>query len=140
MIEREVLPALREAIAGKSETDAVAAILAFVQKGFAYKTDHNQFGYERPFFPDENFYYPYNDCEDRSFIFELLVRKLTGLDVVVLNYPNHAATAVCFSGEVAGDAVNWRGKRYVVCDPTYIGAGIGKAMPDFRDVRPEINR
>ena len=139
-MESDVIPSLRMAVDGKPEVEAVGIILSFVQRAFGYKTDHQQFGYERPFFPDENFYYPYNDCEDRSFLFESLVRRLVGLDVVVLSYPNHAATAVCFSGDVAGDAVVHKGKRYVVCDPTYIGAGIGRAMPDFRGVSPEINK
>lgn len=139
-METDVIPALRIAIDGKNEREAVGRILAFVQHAFAYKTDHRQFGRERPLFPDENFHYPYNDCEDRSFLFELLVRRLTGLDVVVLSYPGHAATAVCFNGDVPGDAVNLQGKRYVICDPTYIGAGISIAMPDFRGIAPEINR
>jgi hypothetical protein len=30
------------------------------------------------------------------------------------------------------------GKRFVVADPTYIGADLGMAMPQFANVRPEI--
>ena len=43
------------------------------------------------------FYYPYCDCEDRSVLYSYLVRNLLKLDVVLLDYPNHIATAVCFN-------------------------------------------
>ena len=30
------------------------------------------------------------------------------------------------------------GKRYTICDPTYIGADIGMCMPKYISVQPEI--
>ncbi|MBQ0057030.1 MAG: hypothetical protein KBT20_05165 [Bacteroidales bacterium] len=133
-----VLEVLKQGIAGKSETEAVQYILNWCQKAFDYATDDEQFGYEKPFFVEEMFYYPKSDCEDRSILFSYLVRQLTGLKVVLLDYPNHIATGVKFSGDVKGDNVTKGSTRYVICDPTYIGASIGMAQPSFRNVKPEI--
>ena len=84
------------------------------------------------------FYYPYCDCEDRAVLYSYLVRNLLKLDVVLLDYPNHIATAVCFNENVSGDFVTVEGKKYIVCDPTYIGASIGKAMPQFKRVAAKV--
>lgn len=138
-MERQVLPPLRNAIIGKSELEAANILLHFVQTAFEYKSDLEQFGYERSFFKEELFYYPYSDCEDRAILFSHLVRKLMGLDVVFLHYPNHACTAVRFKADVAGDYVMVNGQKYVVCDPTYINANVGKCQPPFVGVQPEVH-
>lgn len=73
-------------------------------------------------------------------LFSYLVRKLLGLDVVLLDYPNHIATAVCFKGNVGGDYLMVNGRKYTVCDPTYIGASIGMTMPKFKTVAAKVLR
>ena len=133
-------PALRQSIKGKTKKDAVDILLDFVQTAFEYKTDQEQFGKERPLFGDETLFYPYCDCEDRSILFSILVRELVGLEVVLLNYPEHLATAVCFNENVEGDYFVLDGKRYVVCDPTYIGSHVGEAMPNFKNAKATIIR
>ncbi|MCI6106963.1 MAG: hypothetical protein MSS89_06585 [Prevotella sp.] len=133
-----LLSSLAPIVEGKSETEAANLLINFVQTGFKYATDQEQFGYEKPFFVEELFYYPYCDCEDRSVLYSYLVRNLLKLDVVLLDYPNHIATAVCFNENVSGDFVTVEGKKYIVCDPTYIGASIGKAMPQFKRVAAKV--
>ncbi|MDR0989099.1 MAG: hypothetical protein LBM06_06535 [Prevotellaceae bacterium] len=137
-VREALFAALQPAIRGKSEAEAANILISFVQTAFDYKTDPDQFGYEKPFFIEELFYYPYSDCEDRAMLYSYLVRELLGLEVVLLDYPQHIATAVAFKGEVAGDYVVVSGRRYTVCDPTYIGAPIGQAMPQFRNVKAKI--
>ena len=120
--------------------EATNILLNFVQTAFDYKTDDDQFGYEKYFYPEELVAYPYSDCEDRSAMFGWLVKEYLGLPVVALSYPNHLATAVYFGEQtaVSGDYVMFDNKKYYVCDPTYIGASIGMAMRDFKNVTPEI--
>ncbi len=130
-VKKVLYPALRKQLAGKTEAEAANILLNFVQTAFDYKTDQEQFGYERPLFGDEIFYYPYSDCEDRSILFSILVRELLKLDVVMLHYPGHLATAVHFPDEVSGYYFMVKNKKYVVCDPTYIGAPVGDCMPQF---------
>ena len=139
-LAQEVLGTLRPLVQGKGEVDAANLLLNFVQTGFKYTTDEEQFGFEKPFFVEELFYYPACDCEDRSVLFGWLVRELLGLDVVYLDYPNHIATAVQFKGDVKGDFLTVDGKRYTVCDPTYIGASIGMTMPNLRSAGVSILR
>ena len=90
---------------------------------------------------DENFYYPACDCEDRAILFSNLVKDLlSGLDAVLLDYPNHIASAVRFNEDISGDYILLDGKKYLICDPTYIGAPIGMCMDRFKSVPPEIIR
>lgn len=137
-VANTVLSTLHPLVEGKSEADAANLIINFVQTGFDYATDNEQFGYEKPFFVEELFYYPQCDCEDRAVLYSFLVRNLLGLDVVLLDYPNHIATAVCFNDNVQGDFVTVGGKKYIICDPTYIGAPIGRAMPQFKTVAAKV--
>ncbi|MDE6485854.1 MAG: hypothetical protein K2L14_10735 [Duncaniella sp.] len=139
-VKSKLYPVLREAIEGKSKKSAANVLLHFVQTGFEYMTDGDQFGIERPMFPDESFYYPYNDCEDRAILFSVLVRELLGLDVVLLHYPGHLATAVRFDEPVGGNYFEIDGAKYTVCDPTYINSDVGMAMPQFKSTGAEIMR
>lgn len=139
--KENVVETIRQRTKGENlnALDGVRKILSFIQYGFDYKTDQNQYGYEKVNFPDENFYYPFNDCEDRSILFAALVHEIYGLDVVLLHYPAHLAAAVDFGDPtVKGDYFNLGGKHYVVCDPTFIGAPVGMCMPQYRGVQPEI--
>jgi hypothetical protein len=124
--------ALLPLIKGKSEEEAVSIILRFVQTAFKYETDQQQFGHEKFFFPDELFYYPASDCEDRAVLFSYLVREMLHLDIIGLNYPGHMATAVKFNNkDITGDYINYKAEKYIVCDPTYINAPIGLTMPQY---------
>jgi hypothetical protein len=60
--------------------------------------------------------------------------------VVLVHYPGrHLATAVRFDNPLTdGDYVMVNGSKYVICDPTYIHADLGMAMPDLAGMRVEI--
>lgn len=139
-VRGQLYPPLRAAVAGKGEREAAELLLHYLHRAFPYKTDEAQFGVERTLFAEEMYYYPYSDCEDRSILFARLVKDLLGLDVVLLYYPAHIATAVCFKGEVKGDYMQLGNKRYVICDATYIGAGVGEAMPDLKRTPAQVVR
>lgn len=137
-VKRSLYPVLKKQIAGKSELEAANILLNFVQTAFKYQTDQEQFGYERPLFGDELFYYPYSDCEDRSILFSILAHDLLRLDVVLLHFPGHLATAVRFTENVSGYYFMIDGQKYVICDPTYIGAPVGDCMPKFTGSEAEV--
>ena len=138
--KQEIYPILQQQTEGLDKLQAANVLLNFVQTAFEYKTDDEQFGYERPLFGDETLYYLYCDCEDRSILFSIFIRDLLGLDVVLLNYPNHLATAVKFEQDVYGDHIILDGEKYVLCDPTYIGAKVGNAMPNCRNEAAIVQR
>lgn len=132
-----LLTQLEPIVEGMPETHAVNLILRFVQTAFGYKIDPDNFGREKPLFPEETLFYEYSDCEDRAILFSYLVRNLLGMEVIGLRYPGHIATAVRFDSDVEGDSVNYDGERFLISDPTFVNADIGMEMPAFADVNPE---
>ncbi len=138
-LKESLLNGLYPYLENLSEPAAVGFLLNFVQNGFAYKTDPEQFnGTEKFFFPEEDFYYPYSDCDDRAVLFAYLVRELVGLKAVGVEYPGHVATAVHFTEDVDGDYVIWQNEKYVIADPTYIGAPVGMTMTGMVNEKARI--
>ena len=129
-VSSALYPILRGVVSNMSELDAVNILLNWVQTAFEYGYDDQIWGGDRAFFAQETLYYPYSDCEDRSILFSRLVRDILGLDVVLLYYPGHLATAVAFTKPVNGDYLTYKNRKYVVCDPTYANAPVGKTMPN----------
>ena len=128
-VRDSVYPVLARGINALSKSDAANVLINFVQTAFDYKKDEECWGEERSFFPEETLYYPYSDCEDRAILFSRIVRDLLELKVVLIYYPGHLATGVSFTENVTGDYICLDGEKFLICDPTYIGAQIGKTMP-----------
>lgn len=126
-----------EVLQGKRDTEKADMILNFVQTAFTYGYDDQIWGHDRPFFSDETLNYPQSDCEDRSILFSNLIRQLTDLDIVLLYYPNHLSTAICFNEDIGGDYVLVNGKKYFVCDPTGYKP-IGHAYDEFKNVQAKV--
>jgi hypothetical protein len=137
-IKKQLYPSLKKVIQGKEQLEAVEMLLNFVQTAFVYEYDDKVWGSDRAFFAEESLYYPYCDCEDRSILFSRLVRDLLGLKVLLVYYPGHLATAVCFTENVVGDYISLDNQKYVVCDPTYIGAPVGVTMPDMDNQKAKV--
>ena len=122
-----------------SQCEAANALLHFVQHVFGYNQDRDLHGRYKVNFVEENFYYDENDCEDRSILYAVLVHSLLGLDVHFVEYPDHECTAVHFTDcFTRGYGYDYNGDFYLICDPTYIGADIGRCMPKYRAMRPAI--
>lgn len=133
-----LLDSIKPYLSGKNMTESVNLLLRFCQRQFDYKTDLEQFGYEKPFFPQENFVYEYNDCEDRSILFAYLVTSLLELPVVFVDYPDHLAAAVPLSDDIKGDYVRLSDRKYYICDPSYIGASVGMLPPKYKNQSVKI--
>ena len=123
-----------------SEEDAVNLLLRFVQFAFEYKEDGKQFDYEKWNFAEETVGASFSDCEDRSILFAQLVRGLLNIPVVLVHYPGrHLATAVHFrDSSVSGDYILVDNEKYLLCDPTYMGAKLGMGMPQLKNVSVKI--
>lgn len=130
-VAEQLYPQLSPLLSGKSQLEAANILLNWVQTGFEYEYDNKVWGGDRAFFAEESLNYPYCDCEDRSILFTRLVRDLLGLKCILIYYPGHLAAAVNFTESVNGDYIQLNGQRYIVSDPTYIGAPVGKTMPDM---------
>lgn len=124
---------------GNTQEEKLEKILEFVQYGFEYIRDDEQFGRENALFIEESMFLGNGDCEDRAIIFAHLVRYFLNLEVVGLNYPGHVSTAVRITENSDSDGyLEINGEKYFYCDPTYIGAGIGMQQQKFKNIEPEI--
>lgn len=137
-VKDELYPALRQAISGCGQLTAVNKLLNWVQTGFVYEYDDKVWGGDRAFFAEESLNYPYCDCEDRSILFTRLVRDLLGLKCILIYYPGHLASAVQFTESVSGDYIMLSGRKYIVTDPTYIGASVGMTMPNMNNQTAKV--
>lgn len=141
-MEKEVVenlyPVWKKILSGLSEKEAVERILNWVQTAFVYEYDDKVWGQDRAFFAEESLYYPFCDCEDRSILFTRLVRDLLDLKCVLVYYPGHLASAVCFNENVNGDYIMFDSSRFIVCDATYIGAPIGLTMKDMDNSKATV--
>ena len=134
-----VVEQIRAQVQGMDEQQAANKMLHFIQYGFKYATDDEQFNREKYFYFEESLYYPKNDCEDRAIFYAYLVHEILGLDVHLIQFPGHECTAVAFSQPVANaTSYEYKGKTYSICDPTYIGANIGRCMPAYKNESPQI--
>jgi len=137
-VRESLYPQLRRAVDGKPKLEAAEILLDFVQSAFEYKLDDEAWGGERIFFAEETLFYPFCDCEDRAILFSRLIRDLLGLKAILVYYPGHLASAVCFDTSVKGDYIMLGGDRYTICDPTYIGAYVGETMPKMDNVTAKV--
>ena len=137
-VNHVLYPQLRNLIMGYSEIESVNILLHWVQTGLVYEYDDKVWGHDRAFFAEETLYYPYCDCEDRAILFTRLVRDLLGLDCILIYYPGHLASAVYFTQQVNGDYISLNGRKFIVCDPTYIGAPVGMTMPSMDNVSAKV--
>ena len=139
-VKDQLYPPMKAKLKGLSQQEAVQQLLWWMHGAvdtegkiktancFLYNYDENVWGGDRAFFGEETLFYPYCDCEDRSILLSHLVRDLLELDVVLVYYPGHLAMAVNFTEPVKGDYVMLDGRKFIVCDPTYIGARVGDTM------------
>ena len=131
---------LEPLVQSMSEADAVNLLLRFVQFAFKYQEDGKQYNYEKWNFAEETIGSSFSDCEDRSILFAQLVRGLLNMPVVLVSYPGrHLATAVRFSDpNLAGDYVLVDDEKFLLCDPTYVGAKLGMGMPKLKNIPVKI--
>lgn len=138
-VREQVVQQIKSQVEGLTEREAANKILRFVQKAFEYATDDEQFGREKYFYFEETLFYPKNDCEDRAIFYAYLIHEILNLDVHLIHFSGHECTAVAFSEEIENScSYEYKGKRFYICDPTYIGANIGKCIPKYRSESPQI--
>ncbi len=122
-----------------NDREKVRFLYAMICQGIPYQTDQQQFKKEKFCLPEEVLFYPYADCEDRTFLLNALIREMTHLKTVGLNYPGHVAMAVLLK-DIApqDDLIIVDGVKYVFCDPTYIGADLGMMPGVYKTQSPKL--
>ncbi|MDE6126345.1 MAG: hypothetical protein K2G30_05245, partial [Muribaculaceae bacterium] len=138
-VRREIVDQLSAQLSGKPRAQAVDELLKFIQSGFDYATDEDFHGYEKPYFLEENLFYPKNDCEDRAIFYTYMLWNVLGVPNHLIAYPGHESASVVLDELDGGDSYSYEGKRYLISDPTYIGASTGQCMPDYVNEAPVID-
>ncbi len=133
-LSQSLLPQLSRYMEGMDSQQQLELLVSFTRSAFAYKEDIEYFGRSKPMVPEELFGYSYSDCEDRSALFYALVRDLLQLPMAVIAYDDHLTVAVG-SDDLPGDSFNYKGQRYVFCDPTgpRTSSRIGQVPPGYED-------
>ena len=129
LLERSLQKQIGDAIAQMTEVEAISLLLSFSQKAFEYQTDQVQFGYEKIFFPDQLMHYPYSDCDDRVVFMNYLVRLFLDVETVALLFPQHIALGVRLAQPAYGETLDFGGKSFTFCDPTFYNAPLGTVIP-----------
>lgn len=139
-LRKSLVEQLKAQLGGKDKLTATNDLLQFVQSGFEYATDDNFHGFEKPYFLEENLYYPKNDCEDRAIFYTYMLWNALGVENQMLFFPGHESASVCIDGNVGGTSYEHEGKRYYISDPTYIGSRTGQCMPQYENTAPVVDR
>ena len=149
-VKVQLYPQLRKYIFNFGQRAATNVLLDWIQTSFKFssrsKRQTSSKQINRPFFPEEMLYYLNGDSEDFAILFSRIIRDLLGLDVALVNYTSmvdgrpfsHMATAIAFTDEVTGDAVFVGEQRYVIADPTYQGAPVGRTHPHCDNSKAQI--
>ncbi len=134
-------PVLKTLLSGKSELEATNVLLNVLQTGLKYEFDNVVWGDDRTFFAEETLFYPYCDCEDRAVLLTRLVKDILGLNCLLVYYPGHLAAAIEYSDRsVKGDYIVLDGHKYIIADPTFINAAIGRTMPGMNNSSAKVIR
>ncbi len=138
--KQKLLTSLRKYMPKKDDREALIFLLAFTAWCSDYQEDWISYGKEKPLCPEQTLGYPTSDCEDKVYLFDLLVGELLPrFNVIYVQYPEHIAAAVDLKHDV-GDVITVKGKTYSICDPTGKSGGsfrMGDKMVDYEGVTPE---
>ncbi len=136
-LDAKITPFLR----GNTTLQKVTFLLNFVQAGFPYKYDKEQFNKkERPQSSEEMLFYTKGDCEDHAALFSYLVLRYTNCEVLGILYKGHATTAVKFTDgrKINGCHLPAPYSDYVLCEPTCnVPTPVGYISKEYRGVVPE---
>ncbi len=137
--QKEVARQIAAQLEATPKREAVDKLLKFVQSAFAYATDGEQHGFEKPYFFEEMLFYPKCDCEDRSMFYSYLLKMSLGLENHLISYPGHESVSVNLGETIEGHSYEFENKRFYISDPTYVGAKTGMCMPEYVNIVPQID-
>lgn len=139
-LRSDLVKQLKEQLSGKEKLAATDELLRFMHFGFSYATDDEFHGFEKPYFLEENLFYPKNDCEDRAIFYTYMLWNALGVDNQLLAFPGHESASVSLpDARITGTSYEHEGKRYYISDPTYEGSRTGQCMRAFETTAPTID-
>jgi len=111
-------------------------LLKFVQQAFNYKTDTENYGYEKYNYPEETLNASFVDCEDKTLLLAFLYKEILEVNSVLLVF--HKKKHVCLGAAVPGYtnaySFKYKGESYVSCEPTGLNYPVGKSAIPLDEV------
>jgi hypothetical protein len=122
---------------GYDSYQTVSFILAFVQS-LPYTSDDVTTGFDDyPRYPIETLVDGGGDCEDSSFLFAGILKKLD-YGVCLINPPGHVAVGVLSGGSLTGTYYELDGSRYYYCETTDGGWDIGDCPHKYKNEKANL--
>lgn len=125
-LEKTLIISLQQTTKTMGKREALGFLLKFVQS-IPYKTDDEQWGFERYSFGEETLFNDYADCEDKVILYATLVKQLLNVESVALVYEDdeHVAIALKLPPNSASFSFTYRGDKYLNAEPTGNGFELG---------------
>lgn len=133
-LANSLLPQLRDLIEGRPAKDQIEILVSVTRRCFDYAWDYKVYDRAMPLGPDQVFFTPVSDHEDRAALLHYLVKSLTDLDLIVMRYYESYYTVAVALPEAVGKPLSYEGKDYYFCDPTepMNSCKIGKQPSGFK--------
>lgn len=118
--KQSLYPELRAHLKGKTRSDQLRFLLAFVQQIVPYGSDLDKYGTDYYYFPEQTLVAKTADCEDKAFLLATLSKDLLGINSVGLHFKQdqHLALAFELPGFFGGQTFTYKGNQYIPCEPT----------------------
>ncbi len=134
-MQQSLIANLRTTIAPMKQREALGFLLKFVQS-IPYKTDDENWGYERYSFAEETLYNDFADCEDKVILYATLAKELLNVQSAALLYEKdeHVAIALKLPANAANFSFTYKGDKYLTAEPSGQGFELGRLGFDVKRV------
>lgn len=134
-MQESLIGDLRKTTDAMGQREALGFLLKFVQS-IPYKTDADNWGYERYSFAEETLYNDFADCEDKVILYAALAKELLGVQTAALLYEKdeHVAIAIKLPANAANFTFTYKNEKYLAAEPSGQGFDLGRLGFDVKRV------
>lgn len=111
-------------ISRQSDTVKIEKLLKWFYHSFSYKEDT----IDKVLFAEQSPLQKHTDCEDRAIFFARIAKEILNLDVVLFEFDKHIAAGIYLNSKQTGYSQSFKGKRYIICDPSSKECKVGYIM------------
>lgn len=135
-LDNSLISYLRQQSREMSKVEKAKYLLAFVQQAIPYGSDYTKYGEERYYYPEQTVTASTADCEDKTFLYSYLLRRVGGLNSVALYFEHdeHLSLGIEIPEYSEAYSFKYDGKYYISCEPTARSPKLGFSAFDLSRV------
>lgn len=135
-LNRTLMSYLRQQTTDMTQVEKAQFLLAFVQQAIPYGSDYTKYGEERYYYPEQTITAATADCEDKTFLYSYLLKRIAGLNTVALYYEldEHLSIGIEIPNYSDSYSFKYDGKFYIACEPTAQNPRLGYSAFDLNRV------